>query len=383
MKKILILGPILALLLLGLYAYFGSDGFATSQTAPLTVMVEKGDLLDQVTATGTLQPSGYVDVGAQVSGQLKVIAVEVGDKVEQNTLLAEIDPTVYVAQVDASRAQLRAQKAQLKDREAQRTLAQIQHTRQRNLLAANATAQESVQNAEASLRSAQAQVEALTAQIAQTESSLRADEANLSYAKVVAPMAGTVVQIDARQGQSLNASQQSPTLMRIADLAVMTVAAKVSEADVSKLTPGMKVYFTTLGDAKKRWYSTLRKIEPTPVIENNVVLYNALFDIDNPDGDLMSQMTTQVFFVLSEAKDALLVPVSALSFTDPADRNQAQVTVVNAKGLPETRTVQVGVSNRIHAAITEGLTLGEKVQLQGASGDKNNAPARPAGRMRL
>ena len=383
MKKILILGPILALLLLGLYAYFGSDGFATSQTAPLTVMVEKGDLLDQVTATGTLQPSGYVDVGAQVSGQLKVIAVEVGDKVEQNTLLAEIDPTVYVAQVDASRAQLRAQKAQLKDREAQRTLAQIQHTRQRNLLAANATAQESVQNAEASLRSAQAQVEALTAQIAQTESSLRADEANLSYAKVVAPMAGTVVQIDARQGQSLNASQQSPTLMRIADLAVMTVAAKVSEADVSKLTPGMKVYFTTLGDAKKRWYSALRKIEPTPVIENNVVLYNALFDIDNPDGDLMSQMTTQVFFVLSEAKDALLVPVSALSFTDPADRNQAQVTVVNAKGLPETRTVQVGVSNRIHAAITEGLTLGEKVQLQGASTDKNNAPARPAGRMRL
>ena len=383
MKKILILGPILALLLLGLYAYFGSDGFATSQTAPLTVMVEKGDLLDQVTATGTLQPSGYVDVGAQVSGQLKVIAVEVGDKVEQNTLLAEIDPTVYVAQVDASRAQLRAQKAQLKDREAQRTLAQIQHTRQRNLLAANATAQESVQNAEASLRSAQAQVEALTAQIAQTESSLRADEANLSYAKVVAPMAGTVVQIDARQGQSLNASQQSPTLMRIADLAVMTVAAKVSEADVSKLTPGMKVYFITLGDAKKRWYSTLRKIEPTPVIENNVVLYNALFDIDNPDGDLMSQMTTQVFFVLSEAKDALLVPVSALSFTDPADRNQAQVTVVNAKGLPETRTVQVGVSNRIHAAITEGLTLGEKVQLQGASTDKNNAPARPAGRMRL
>ncbi|MBU3825065.1 MAG: efflux RND transporter periplasmic adaptor subunit [Candidatus Oceanisphaera merdipullorum] len=383
MKKILILGPILALLLLGLYAYFGSDGFATSQTAPLTVMVEKGDLLDQVTATGTLQPSGYVDVGAQVSGQLKVIAVEVGDKVEQNTLLAEIDPTVYVAQVDASRAQLRAQKAQLKDREAQRTLAQIQHTRQRNLLAANATAQESVQNAEASLRSAQAQVEALTAQIAQTESSLRADEANLSYAKVVAPMAGTVVQIDARQGQSLNASQQSPTLMRIADLAVMTVAAKVSEADVSKLTPGMKVYFITLGDAKKRWYSTLRKIEPTPVIENNVVLYNALFDIDNPDGDLMSQMTTQVFFVLSEAKDALLVPVSALSFPDPADRNQAQVTVVNAKGLPETRTVQVGVSNRIHAAITEGLTLGEKVQLQGASTDKNNAPARPAGRMRL
>ncbi|MGO4999709.1 efflux RND transporter periplasmic adaptor subunit [Oceanisphaera sp. W20_SRM_FM3] len=383
MKKILIWCLTLTLLLLGLYAYFGSDWLGKSQTAPMTVTVAKGDLLDQVTATGTLQPSGYVDVGAQVSGQLKVIAVEVGDKVEQDTLLAEIDPTVYVAQVDASRAQLRAQQAQLKDREAQLTLAKIQHTRQRNLLAADATAKESVQSAEASLRSAQAQVEALTAQIAQTESSLRADEANLSYAKVVAPMAGTVVQIDARQGQTLNASQQSPVLMRIADLALMTVAAKVSEADVSKLTPGMKVYFTTLGDSQKRWYSTLRKIEPTPVIENNVVLYNALFDVENPDGALMSQMTTQVFFVLTEAKDALLVPMSALSFTDPADRTQAKVTVVNAKGLPETRTVQVGVSNRIHAAITEGLAIGEQVQTQAASSNKNNASARPAGRMRI
>lgn len=145
----------------------------------------------------------------------------------------------------------------------------------------------------------------------------------------------------------------------------------------------MKVYFTTLGDAKKRWYSTVRKIEPTPVIENNVVLYNALFDIDNPDGALMSQMTTQVFFVLAEAKDTLLVPMSALAFPDPSDRIKAQVTVVNAKGQPEIRTVQVGVSNRIHAAITEGLVAGEQVQLQTASSNKNNAPARTGARMRI
>ena len=383
MKKMLLLGLVSALLLLGLYTYFGNEGLGKPKATPLTVIVEKGDLLEQVTATGTLQPSGYVDVGAQVSGQLKIIAVEVGDKVEQDTLLAEIDPTVYVAQVDASRAQLRSQKAQLKDREAQLTLAQIQHTRQRNLLAANATAKESVQSAEAGLRSAQAQVEALTAQIAQTESSLRADEANLSYAKVVAPMAGTVVQIEARQGQTLNASQQSPTLMRIADLAVMTVEAKVSEADVSKLKPGMKVYFTTLGDAKKRWYSTLRKIEPTPEVENNVVLYKALFDIENPDGRLMSQMTTQVFFVLAEAEDALLVPMSALSFNDPSDRTQAQVTVMTAKGQSENRTVTVGVSNRIHAAITAGLEAGDTLLLQATNDGKSKAPARPGGRMRI
>lgn len=370
-------------LLIALYGYVHYQGGSKNTAAAQTVIVEKGDLLEQVTATGTLQPSNYVDVGAQVSGQLTVIAVEVGDKVEKNSLLAEIDPTVYVAQVDASRAQLRAQKAQLQDRKAQLTLAQLQHTRQRNLLAANATAKESVQSAEASLRSAQAQVEALTAQIAQTESSLRADEANLSYAKVLAPMAGTLVQIEARQGQTLNASQQSPTLMRIADLGVMTVEAKVSEADVSKLTPGIKVYFTTLGDPKKRWYSTLRKIEPMPEVENNVVLYKALFDIDNPDGRLMSQMTTQVFFVLAEAKDALLVPMSALTFTDPSNRTQAQVTVLNSQGQPEVRTVTLGVSNRIHGAVTEGLTAGETLQLPALGQGKNSPAGNARPRMRL
>ncbi|ART80731.1 efflux RND transporter periplasmic adaptor subunit [Oceanisphaera avium] len=366
MKKRLIISLSVVLLALVWYGFFATD-WRSSETAPLTVTVEKGDVLEQVTATGTLQPSGYVDVGAQVSGQLKVIAVEVGDKVEQDQLLAEIDPTVYVAQVDASRAQLRSQRAQLQDRQAQLTLAKLQHTRQQNLLRANATAKENVQSAEASLRSAQAQVAALTAQIAQTESSLRADEANLSYAKVVAPMAGTVVQIEARQGQTLNASQQSPVLMRIADLAVMTVEAKVSEADITKLKPGMEVYFTTLGDAKRRWHSQLRKIEPMPEVENNVVLYKALFDIENPHGRLMSQMTTQVFFVIAQAKDTLLVPISALTFNDASDRSQATVTVVNSKQQTETRSVTVGVTNRIHGAITSGLTAGETLLLPTAS----------------
>lgn len=381
MKKYLWVGLALLLLAVGLYVFYGNFGLG-EKTAPQTVQVQQGDLVEQVTATGTLQPSGYVDVGAQVSGQLKVLNVEVGDTVSEGTLLAEIDPTVYVAQVDASRAQLRSQRAQLKDREAQLTLAKIQHWRQASLLAENATSRESLQSAEASLRSAQAQVEALTAQIAQTESSLRADEANLSYAKVMAPMAGTVVDIEARRGQTLNASQQSPTLMRIADLAVMTVEAKVSEADVSKLTPGMKVYFTTLGDAKQRWYSTLRKIEPTPEVENNVVLYKALFDIENPEGRLMSQMTTQVFFVLAEAKDALLVPISALTFNEPKNSKQAQVTVLNSQGKSEARTVTVEVSNRIHAAITDGLSVGDTLVLPGAKSD-NNSPARAGRRMRL
>src|SRR4029077_544998 len=180
------------------------------------------------------------------------------------------------------------------------------------LMKDNATTQDALQTAEAALRSAQAQIKVLQAQIEQTQSTLRGDQANLSYTKIYAPMSGTVVAQSAKQGQTLNANQQAPLIVRIADLSTMTVQSQVSEADVSSLRPGMRVYFTTLGDGAKRWYGTLRQINPTPETVNSVVLYDALFDVGNRDGALMTQMTAQVFFVTAEAKNAVLVPVGAL-----------------------------------------------------------------------
>lgn len=343
--------------------------------------VQRADIEDVVTATGTLQPREYVDVGAQVSGQLQKIHVKVGSQVQEGDLLAEIDSTVYLSRVDASRAQLRNQRAQLKEREAQLTLAQIQFRRQTALMAEEATAEESLQTAEATLKSAEASLEALRAQIQQTESSLRGDEANLQYARVLSPMSGTVVSITARQGQTLNTNQQAPIILRIADLSVMTVRTQVSEADVGRLRPGMQAYFTTLGGQTKRWYGTLDQIEPTPTTTNNVVLYNALFDVPNPDARLMSDMTAQVFFIVAQAKEALQIPMGALQqnrapkaadrATDtqraqrPADgtprTRQATVKVLEANGKIAERTVEVGVTNRIVAQVINGLSEGEQV----------------------
>src|SRR5918996_1164129 len=116
----------------------------------------------------------------------------------------------------------------------------------------------------------------------------------------------------AKPGQTLNANQSAPIVVRIADLSTMTVQSQVSEADVSKLRVGQDVYFTTLGSDSKRWYGKLRQINPTPEVVNNVVLYNALFDVENADRALMTQMTAQVFFVIAQAKDAVIVPVGAL-----------------------------------------------------------------------
>lgn len=350
--------------------------------------VERGTVEDVVTATGTLQPRDYVDVGAQVSGQLDKIHVAVGSEVEEGQPLADIDPTVYRARVDASRAQLGNLRAQLKDREAQLALARIQLRRQQALIAEDATTAESLQTAEATAQSAAAQLEALHAQIEQIESTLRADQANLQYARILSPMKGTVVSITARQGQTLNTNQQAPVVMRIADLSTMTVQTQVSEADIGRLKLGMEAYFTTLGGSGKRWYGTLEKIEPTPTVTNNVVLYNALFDVPNADGRLMTQMTAQVFFVVAQAEDALLIPMAALAQGAPrppqagargsAGRGQGSaprpgaaaasatpakgtVKVVGAQGTLEERSIELGVSNRVHAQVLSGLAEGERV----------------------
>jgi len=365
--------------------------------------IARGDIEDVVTATGTLQPREYVDVGAQVSGQLQKIHVQVGSEVQAGDLLAEIDSTVYLSRVDASRAQLRNQRAQLKEREANLALAQIQFRRQTALRAEDATAEENLQTAEASLKSAQASLEALRAQIEQTESTLRGDEANLQYARVISPMAGTVVSISARQGQTLNTNQQAPIILRIADLSVMTVRTQVSEADVGRLYPKMQAYFTTLGGQNKRWHGKLDQIEPTPTTTNNVVLYNALFDVPNPDARLMTDMTAQVFFVVAQAKDVLQIPMGALQQRgggrNATDRNdtgnantqrsrqpsggsdgaprtrQATVRVLEANGKIAERTIEIGVTNRIVAQVVSGLSEGEKV----VSGLTGSAPKQGGG----
>src|SRR3954469_22228755 len=296
----------------GYYGWNAWNGATDGAARYTTAVVQRGDIEDTVTATGILQPRDYVDVGTQVSGQVKKLHVEIGSTVKSAQLLAEIDPTVYTSKVDADRAQLRTQEAQLADRQAQLALAEQQFNRQTNLMKENATTQDAVDTAAAALRSAKAQIDVLKAQADQTRSSLRGDEANLSYTKIYAPMSGTVVSQSAKQGQTLNANQQAPIVLRIADLSSMTIQSQVSEADVSKLRVGMDVYFTTLGNQNKRWYGKVRQIEPTPQTVNNVVLYNALFDVENPDRALMTQMTAQVFFVTAQAKDAVLVPVTAL-----------------------------------------------------------------------
>ncbi|EAZ98720.1 efflux RND transporter periplasmic adaptor subunit [Marinobacter sp. ELB17] len=353
------------------YRHFYAASNNTSDVT--TTAVSRGDIDVLVSATGVLEPSNFVDVGAQVSGLLDVIHVRVGEQISKDQLLAEIDPTIYLARVDANRAQLKNQQAQLADRKAQLTLADIQFQRQTNLFREDATTRENLQIAEASLASAKAQLAMLQAQLEQTASTLRAEEANLDYARIYSTMEGTVVSITARQGQTLNTSQQAPVLMRIADLSNMKVRAQVSEADVGRLAPGDKVYFTTLGEPGKQIYGQLDYIEPTPEVINNVVLYNAFFSVPNEAGRLLPSMTAQVFFVVEQARDILRVPAATVV--------GGQVWLKQGSGELVERKIEVGISNRIYTEVRDGLADGDLV-VTGGGPSRESASSGMGGRSR-
>ena len=349
---------------------------ANPPPAHRTHTVALGSVEDTVSAVGTLQARTYVDVGTQVSGQLKAILVDYGAKVEQGQLLAQIDPTVYEARVAASQAQLLNLRAQVTERQVQLTLAEKQFDRQRRLLADRATSEDAFDSADAARKALAAQIAALEAQIKQTESTLKGDQANLGYTKIFAPIAGTVVDITARLGQTLNANQQAPIILRIAELDTMTVRTQVSEADVPRLKLGMPAYFTTLGQPDRRRNGELRQILPTPEVVNNVVLFASLFDVPNPGHELLPQMSAHVFFVAAQAKNVPVVPMATLR---PVPRQRGQYTVrVLENGQPVERTVEIGVTNRVSAEIRKGLQPGDQVILDTAASTQQ-ARGRPEG----
>jgi len=352
----------------------------SQQSAYLAETVERGNIENSITAVGKLSALRSINVGAQVSGQLKTVKVEVGDQVKQNDLIAEIDPSPFEKKVEIASAQLDNLKAQLLNKQAQLTLKKSNAARQRTLLATRNASQSTIDQADADLAMADADVKALNAQIRQQEAQLSSDKVDLGYTKIYSPMVGTVVDQAAKEGETLNAVQSAPTVVTVADLQVMTVEAQVSEADISKLTPGMPVYFTLLGQPDKRFTGTLRQIKPTPQTDNNVVLYYALFDVPNPTGELMINMSAQVYFVIDQADNVLIVPTAALhTKREGSEKQQTTVLVVEQNGSVAERSVEVGVRNRVQAEIKSGLEQGDKVVVTSAldtagSGQRGRRP---------
>ncbi len=328
--------------------------------------VTTGTIEDVVTAQGKLEPKEYVDVGAQVSGQLKTLHVEIGDTVKKGDLIAEIDAKVYESEVAGNEARLKTLTAQRTENEAQLIQAKQKRDRNAKLIKSQAISREVFEDAETALKIAEAQLMSLDAQIEEAQSTLEGNKANLAYTTIFAPMDGTVVVQSAREGQTLNANQTAPTIVQLAKLDTMTVRAQVAEADIIKLSTGMQVYFTTLGSGERRWKGEVRQILPSPETVNDVVLYNVLVDVGNEDRQLMTGMSSQMFFSLAKAENVSVIPASALikrlPDQDTEQRKAYEITRMQGRSL-EKKAVIIGIADRNNAEVISGLSAGDKIAL--------------------
>lgn len=343
----------------------------------LTAPVAMGDIEQTVLATGTIYPLKVVDVGAQVSGQIKKLDVALGDHVTKGQPIATIDPAPQRNALLTAQATLEQQKATRLAQQATVEQDKLQLRREKITLAAQASDQQDYETADANLKSAVANLAATEAQIRQAAVAVDTANINLGYTQISAPMDGVVIATPAKQGQTVNAVQSAPTIIELADVATMTVKAQISEADVIRVRPGQEVYFTILGDPDRRYYTRLRAIEPaadsvtsstsstastssSSSSSSSAVYFNGLLDVPNPTGVLRDQMTAQVYIVLASAKHVLTIPSAALGPAEPGGRYVVRV-LTNPRRPPERRTVLIGVNNNVSAQVLSGLRPGEQV----------------------
>ena len=345
---------------------------APQPTQYLTTEAAVGDIRETVLATGTLEAFKQVSVGAQVSGQVKSLKVELGDEVKEGQIVAEIDSLPQKNALRVAEASLENVKAQRQAKLATLAQAESEFKRQTEMLRASATSRQDYESALATLDGTKADIAALDAQIVEADIEVDTAKLDLGYTSITAPMDGVVVAVVTKEGQTVNAAQEAPTIIKVAQLDTMTIKAEISEADVVRVHPGQKVSFTILGEPDKYYETTLRTIEPAPDSitddddssssdDDEAIYYNALLDVPNPDGKLRISMTAEVSVVLGEAKDALLIPAGALGQEDAKGR--ASVQVLGANGVPETREVGVGLTDTVNVQILDGLKAGERVIL--------------------
>jgi macrolide-specific efflux system membrane fusion protein len=340
--------------------------FAPSKPSYLTATVVHASLESTVMATGTLQAYQQVDVGAQVSGQLKSLKVHLGDQVKKGQLLAEIDPELLQNALLSAQSSLASLEAQRRAVSANLWQAKLSLRRQQQMLAREATSQQDLEAAKAQTDVLRANLASFSAQISQAQAQVNSAKANLAYTKITAPIGGEVVAIVTQEGQTVVASQQAPVILKLADLDHMTVKAQVSEADVIRIRPGQPAYFTILGDTDARHAGSLRAVEPAPQDFSNSetkssgpVFYNALFETTNLDHQLRIGMTAQVTVGLQRADNALIVPISALGRRMQDGR--CPVRVVRPDGSTRTVMVAVGINDRVNIQVLDGLTEGDEV----------------------
>lgn len=363
-KKILWIVLILLILLVAIFVFFPKKQDSMDR---IGVKVVYGDITETVLATGKLEAFKKVQVGAQVSGQIEKMYVSIGDHVSAGQVLAEIDPRTWQNQLNIAQARLSGDLAQLNSKKAQLAQAKQDLVRQKALYEVGAIAQKALQAAQIAHQTTQNELTQISEQIKQSQINVDTAKLNLGYTKLIAPIEGTVIAAPAEAGQTLNANQNTPNVVTIAQLDKMTVKTEVSEADVVRVKPNMPAYFTLLGNQEKKYQATLRRIDPAPqavsdngnISANSAIYYYGLFDVPNPDGVLRIGMTANVVINVQAAHNVLIIPVNMLP--NPGSQRHQTVYVLQANGEVEQREVTLGISDGIQIQVLSGLQEGEEI----------------------
>ncbi len=370
LRKRLIIGGI-ALVLLGYltYAYTKEEPVSYMSVNP-----QQRDIFKKVYATGTVQGKTMVDVGAQVSGQIMKLYVKTGDEVKQGDLLCEIDPKILETSLKTAKASVDIIDAQIASKKAEIKKLSLENTRQKRLVKLEATSKQDAESALASYDMAVAALDELKAQREKAQFAVDEANTNLGYTKITAPMDGTVYATVVSEGQTVNANQTTPTILRLADLDTIKVETEISEADVVNVTPGMDCSFTILGLPYRSFSGKLDRIAPAPSsyessststsssssssTSSTAIYYNSDIIADNKDRTLRIDMTADVVINIADKKNVLSLPLSALRSTKDGE---ATIYVLDDNEKVVQKSIKTGLKDDQYIEILDGISAQDRV----------------------
>ena len=386
MKKSKIL---IILLILGVGGYFVYDKFFNIKDEKvefITKKAKKGSFSKKVDATGEIFATELIDVGAQVSGQIKKLYIKLGDQVKKGDMIASIDSSTQQNSIDNKEAQLAIYKAQLESAKVALNIAKTQFDRENALFAKNATSKQEFESAKNTYSANSAKIKELEAQIKQTNIELSTAKINLGYTKITAPRDGTVVSVQVEEGQTVNANQTTPTIVNIADLSHVKMKMQIAEGDITKIKVGTPVEYSILSEPTKKFQTTVSSIDPglttlsdgsygssssskssysSSSSSSSAVYYYAQSIVDNKDGILRIGMTTQNELLIANVEDAIIVPSIGIK----KDENGTFVYLLK-DGKAVKTAVKTGIKDNLDTQIISGINEGDEIiTSQGSSSE--------------
>ncbi|MFB2538568.1 MULTISPECIES: efflux RND transporter periplasmic adaptor subunit [unclassified Acinetobacter] len=372
-RKKIIIAIVVLLISISAAAYWYYSSTKQDKTQYMTAPVTQSNIEDSVIAGGTVQALEMVDVGAQATGQVQRLYVQLGQKVKKGDLIAEIHATQQRNTLKDEETNYQSLLAQHDTRKSHLEQARTELASQKIAYDGGVLPKLEYQKFQNAVTTAENELKASSLQLQQARLKIDTAKTNLGYARITAPIDGVVVSVVTKQGQTINALQSTPTIVRLAQIDTVQIKAKFSEADVPKLKLGMPAHFTILGLPNKQFDAVLDSLELSPNSggdgNTGAVYYAGLLNVANPEHELFIGMTANVTVMINQQKNVLSIPTTALGEESGDGVYKVRVlTEKDGKQIPEEREVKIGLNNRVNAQVLSGLKAGEQVIVSESDG---------------